>query len=126
MVISMILAVLFAFSSIGDVLVWQVDSTATVDGANIFQYVSAIPEDDNNWCAARVRVTGGSLSSPQYLSIYGEDEYGNTEIWDGEGGMSFGDNGGYWGCGVPVGNQSPLLNGVLGEYLFAVEIGRGY
>ena len=124
--ISLLLFVASASPCMGDVLLWLVDTTATVDGGSIFQYISAIPEDDYNWNAARVRVSGGSLSSPQYLPIYGEDEFGNTELLDGDMGMSFGESGGFWGCGVPVGNQSPILNGLLGEYLFAVELGRGH
>ena len=115
-----------------NVLYWMVGDNATVNGTNIrdfFDNFLASVEGAGNTFAARVRVTGGNLAEPKYLDLYipgsgiatGDGELG-VDFSDGSGGS------GYWGAGVPTGNQSPFVVDGLdvgsAEYSFAVELGN--
>ena len=94
--------------------------------------VASAEEDDNYGApansafAARVRVTGGNIQEGQdvfldlYIPGYGLDEGGGA--W----GVEFSTAGGYWGAGVPTGNQSPSGNYSAGtpEFSFIVELGN--
>ena len=116
------------------VLYWMVDSSADVTtpgvGSNpdtsqkLTAFISSKPaESDDSWYAARIRVTGGDITEPTFLTLYSSD--GVTQ--SGELGVWLGDNGsGFWGAGVPTGNQSPIGNYAAGtpEYNFCVEIGN--
>ena len=85
-----------------DVLLWQVDDTAKVDGTPIQKWLMASPyiEDDDHWVAARVKLTDANGT---VLGIYFD-----SIVEDGTWGVWIGDNGdGSWGSGVPTGNQSP-------------------
>ena len=119
-----------------DVLYWMVDDSAQVtkDGTSqsISDFFSAYMSSSDNWSAtdssfaARIRVTGGDISGDVFLGLYGRDEYNVPYIESGELGMAFDSSGtGYWGAGVPDGNQSPSGNYSAGdpEYSFIVEIG---
>ena len=113
-----------------DVLYWMVDSNAKIetwwDGGeiSITEQKDLCPQDSS--FAARIRVTGGSIQEGQdvfldlYIPGYGLDEGG------GEYGVEFGNAGGYWGAGVPTGNQSPSGDYSAGtpEYSFIVELGN--
>lgn len=78
----------------GDVLLWQVDETTTVDGGSIYTFLSPYVVDEDNWNAARVKVTGGNLSEPIYLPI----TYGPGQNEDGAWGVEICENeSGYWG-----------------------------
>ena len=112
-----------------NVLYWMVGDNATVNGTNIrdfFDNFLASVEGAGNTFAARVRVTGGNLAEPKYLDLYisGSD----VDQGNGEYGVDFSENGGYWGAGVPTGNQSPFVVDGLdvgsAEYSFAVELGN--
>ena len=76
--------------------------------------------------AARVRVTGGDIQDGQdvFLDLYipGSDVDEGGGAW----GVEFSDAGGYWGAGVPTGNQSPSGDFSAGtpEYSFIVELGN--
>ena len=120
-----------------DVLYWMVDDTAQVtkDGTSqsISDFFSDYMSSSDNWSAtdssfaARIRVTGGDISGDVFLGLYGRDEYNVPYIESGELGMAFDSSGtGYWGAGVPDGNQSPSGNYSAGdpEYSFIVEIGN--
>ncbi len=119
-----------------DVLYWMVDDTAQVTKDGTTQSIGAFFSDymssSENWSAdssfsARIRVTGGNLSGDVFLGLYGRDEHNVPYIESGELGMAFDDSGtGYWGAGVPDGNQSPSGNYSAGdpEYSFIVEIGN--
>ena len=120
-----------------DVLYWMVDDSAQVtkDGTSqsIGDFFSDYMSSSENWSAtdssfaARIRVTGGDISGDVFLGLYGRDEYNVPYIESGELGMAFDDSGtGYWGAGVPDGNQSPSGNYSAGtpEYSFIVEIGN--
>ena len=113
-----------------DVLYWMVDSSATVEKngqttsvASFFENYGAL---EGSAFAARIRVTGGSIQEGQdvfldlYIPGHGVDEGG------GYRGVEFGDAGGYWGAGVPTGNQSPSGDYSAGtpEYSFIVELGN--
>ncbi len=109
------------------VLYWMVDDTATVnDHGTITPIASFLPaETDNSYSAARIRVTGGNITGDVFLDVYDSD--GTLQVGAGALGIAFGDSGsGYWGAGVPTGNQSPL-NGYAGtnpEYSFIIELGN--
>ena len=113
-----------------DVLYWMVDNSATVEKDGVTSSISSFFESydapDGSAFAARVRVTGGDIQDGQdvfldlYIPGYGLDEGG------GEYGVEFSEVGGYWGAGVPTGNQSPSGDFSAGtpEYSFIVELGN--
>ena len=113
-----------------DVLYWMVDSSATVEKDGVTTSVSSFFENygapQDSAFAARVRVTGGNIQEGQdvfldlYIPGYGLDEGGGA--W----GVEFSTAGGYWGAGVPTGNQSPSGDFSAGtpEYSFIVELGN--
>ena len=113
-----------------DVLYWMVDTTATVeqDGetSSVTSFFDNYAAPEGSAFAARVRVTGGDIQDGQdvfldlYIPGYGLDEGGGA--W----GVEFSDVGGYWGAGVPTGNQSPAGDFSAGspEYSFTVELGN--
>ena len=119
-----------------DVLYWMVDDSAQVTKDGTSQSISDFFSDymsSENWSAtdssfaARIRVTGGNISGDVFLGLYGRDENDVPYIESGELGMAFDDSGaGYWGAGVPDGNQSPSGSYSAGtpEYSFIVEIGN--
>ena len=113
-----------------DVLYWMIDSSATVEKDGVTSSVSSFFDNygapANSAFAARVRVTGGNIQEGQYVFLdlyipgYGLDEGGGA--W----GVEFSTAGGYWGAGVPTGNQSPSGNYSAGtpEFSFIVELGN--
>ena len=113
-----------------DVLYWMIDSNATVEKDGVTSSVSSFFDNygapANSAFAARVRVTGGNIQEGQdvfldlYIPGYGLDEGGGA--W----GVEFSTVGGYWGAGVPTGNQSPSGDYSAGtpEYSFIVELGN--
>jgi len=113
-------AVVFGYDR---VLLWMVDDTAKVhcsDGS-IRQITEFVPSDEGSSLAARVRVTGGNINKDTFLSLY-VDDGGSCS---GDMGSDFGDFGsGYWGCGVPVGNQSPITDFARSEFNFIIELGH--
>ena len=112
-----------------DIMWWMVDDTATVDGEGVMSFLAQYPEDENNWCAARVKVTGSGIGT-RYLNTYWEDEYGNWQLNLGEDGVWLQDSGD--GRGISTGNwatQSPIsLDGLdvelFEEARYQVELGR--
>ena len=124
----------------GDVLYWMVNASATEQDSgqsmSISDFFDAYVASAESWSAAdssfsaRIRVTGGGISSGQdvFLSLYGLDEHGQPYFDSGEVGVAFDDGtwSGYWGAGVPDGNQSPSGDYSAGtpEYAFIVEIGH--
>ena len=104
-----------------EVLYWMVTDGATVDNQGILYFLQDYVVDEDNWNAARVRVSGGGYSSPFYLAVY----FGNGDFEDGTYGVELFDNGsGYWGAGVPTGNQSPFGRELLEECIFTMELGH--
>ena len=113
-----------------DVLYWMVDNSATVEKDGVTTSIASFFENydapSGSAFAARVRVTGGDIQDGQdvfldlYIPGYGVDT-GNGDL-----GVEFGDVGGYWGAGVPTGNQSPSGDFSAGtpEYSFIVELGN--
>ena len=113
-----------------DVLYWMIDNSATVEKDGVTTSVASFFENygapEGSAFAARVRVTGGTIQDGQdvfldlYIPGYGLDEGG------GEYGVEFSEVGGYWGAGVPTGNQSPSGDFSAGtpEYSFIVELGN--
>ena len=115
--------------SADEVLYWMVDDTAVVhydDGRDVSMPMM-VPETIDTTLAARIRVVGGGLTEDVFLNVY-DSKLG--EYWTTEWGIDFGDAGGYWGCGTPTGNQSPLTGGMAPvqvgspEYNFIIEIGN--
>lgn len=112
-----------------DVLYWMIDDSATVtktDGTEVGVSEFLSNPVEGSAFAARVRVTGGNIQEGQdvfldlYIPNYGIDT-GNGDI-----GVLFSNAGGYWGAGVPTGNQSPIGAYAAGspEYSFIVELGN--
>ena len=121
-------AVLTAFTAFaeGDVLYWMIDSSSSVqdgdESKTIREFVDAYTTADSS-VAARIRVTGVNITEDTFLSLYDSD--GTT--MSGEFGVGFDDSdSGFWGAGVPDGNQSPVGGYSSGspEYSFIVEIGN--
>ena len=113
------------------VLLWMVDDTTELDNGgsgSLYSFVvSYMADDDYNWPAVRVKFIDSS-GTVQYPDLYwGDSNPNNPGIREpGDFGVYVGDNGsGYWGCGVPVGNQS-ILDGLAGEVLFQMELGQIY
>ena len=104
------------------VLYWMVDGDATVNDQKISDFLPA--ETDDSFSAARIRVTGGDITGDVFLDVY--DSNGNLQVGSGALGIAFGESGGYWGAGVPTGNQSPLgtYASTSPEYSFIIEIGN--
>ena len=111
-----------------DVLYWMVDDVATVTSGNnpsvSIQEFFASPEFVGSSFAARIRVTGEGITEDTFLDLY-IPGYG-IDVGGGEYGVEFGTIGGYWGAGVPTGNQSPSGDYSAGtpEYSFIVELGN--
>lgn len=125
-----------------DVLYWMVDGNATVttdteSGStatigdffkNITKYspFENLNTGEGSVFAARIRVTGGGIQKGQdvFLDLYNAD--GSVDMGNGRYGVDFYDGSGYWGAGVPTGNQSPSGNYSSGtpEYSFIVELGN--
>ena len=113
-----------------DILYWMIDNSATVEKDGVTTSITSFFDNygapEGSAFAARVRVTGGDIQDGQdvfldlYIPGYGVDEGG------GEYGVEFSDVGGYWGAGVPTGNQSPSGDFSAGtpEYSFIVELGN--
>ena len=109
------------------VLYWMVDDSAKISSGggepiNLSDFL--VPAEDY---AVRIRVTGGGIAEGEdrFLDIYLP---GGGGVVPGELGVDFdsGTDSGYWGAGVPVGNQSPAGGYASGspEYYFAIEIGN--
>ncbi len=113
-----------------DVLYWMIDGTASVtpsgDGAamSVNDFFSSYELTDGSAFAARIRVTGGDITEDTFLDLY-IPGYG-VDVGGGEYGVEFSTVGGYWGAGVPTGNQSPSGDYSAGspEYSFIVELGN--
>ena len=109
-----------------DVLYWMIDDTAQVDGESIQTFFDNYEVAEGSAWAARVRVTGGDIQDGQdvFLDLY-IPGYG-IDVGGGEYGVEFSEVGGYWGAGVPTGNQSPSGDFSAGspEYSFIVELGN--
>ena len=95
----------------GDVLLWQVNDTATVDGTPIINWIASSPyvEDDDHWVAARVKISDGNgrvldIRSPEYTDP-STGEYHPAGYESGEWGMWLTDGEQGWGTGAGV--QSP-------------------
>ena len=113
-----------------DILYWMIDSNANVkkDGetSSVADFFDNYAAPEGSAFAARVRVTGGNIQEGQdvFLDLYVPGYGVNTG--NGDLGVEFGDAGGYWGAGVPTGNQSPIGAYSAGspEFSFIVELGN--
>ena len=111
-----------------DVLYWMIDSSATVEKDGVPSTVSSFFDNyeapDGSAFAARVRVTGGNVTKDTFLDLY-IPGYG-VDTGNGDLGVNFSEVGGYWGAGVPTGNQSPIGAYSAGspEFSFIVELGN--
>ena len=114
-----------------DVLYWMIDGSATVtplgggEAVSVSDFFSSHElAGEGSAFAARIRVTGGDITEDTFLDLY-LPGYG-LDVGGGEYGVEFSEVGGYWGAGVPTGNQSPSGNYSAGspEYSFIVELGN--
>ena len=112
--------------AVEEVLYWMVEDGARVhytDGTMQLMPM-LVPASTDSSLAARVRVTGGNIVEDTFLDLYYSDGE-NTYRWPGDMGLDFGDPGsGYWGCGIPTGNQSPITDFSSPEFYFMIEIGN--
>jgi hypothetical protein len=87
--------------------------------------LSPVPDDDLHNPAARVKISGGGLSSPIYLDNYSfPDEDADTmelDVGGGEFGVWVGDIGGYYGVKL---QQSHVPTELAMEVLYSIELGR--
>ena len=128
----LVAAILMAGISRADdaVLYWMVDDNATIsrwwNGTSISISDQAALCPAGSDLAARIRVTGGNIQDDEdvFLDLY-IPGYG-IDVGGGEYGVEFSEVGGYWGAGVPTGNQSPSGGYSAGspEYSFIVELGN--
>ena len=104
-----------------EVLLWQVDETPIVHSEtgdiNVYQWAGMLLNDEDNWPAARVIGQNGQYMA--ILSIY----FGEGYEEDGDWGVEFSDVGGYWGSGVPTGNQSKIPIELMEGY-FQMQLGH--
>lgn len=118
-----------ASAGAGDVLFWMVDDNAVVWHPDSPDWTTSPISDffdsyaGGSDFAARIRVTGGNITTDTFLDLY---DLSDGTTYSGEFGVDFADNGGYWGAGVPTGNQSPSGDYSAGspEYSFTVELGN--
>ena len=109
-----------------DVLYWMIDGSATVekDGetSSVADFFDNYAAPEGSAFAARVRVTGGNITEDTFLDLY-VPGYG-VDTGNGDLGVNFSEVGGYWGAGVPTGNQSPIGDYGSPEYSFMIELGN--
>ena len=107
-----------------DVLYGMVDDNATVDGDSISTFFANYEATEGSAFAARIRVTGGDITEDTFLDLYIPGD--GLDVGGGEYGVVFSSVGGYWGAGVPTGNQSPSGDYSAGtpEYSFILELGN--
>lgn len=123
------LAFLTGFCGEG-ILYWMVDDNATVEKNGVttsaYSYFECYAAQEGSAFAARVRVTGGNITDDTFLDLYWGTEFGGVDEGGGYWGVEFGEVGGYWGAGVPTGNQSPVQVYSEGspEYSFTMELGN--
>ena len=123
---ALVLACAISLFGYGDVLLWTVDGDATVDGeSSVYTFLSPVPDDELHNPAARVKISGGGLSSPIYLDNYSfPDEYADTmelDVGGGYLGVWVGDIGGYYGVDY---QQSHVPTELAMEVLYSIELGR--
>ena len=115
------------------VLYWMVNDNATVskwdDTSSDISDFFADVENSSGYgdFAARVRVIGGNIpeGTDKFLDLYIPGC--GVDVGGGQYGVNFDKVGGYWGAGVPTGNQSPAGTysaGTPEEYSFVVELGN--
>ena len=117
-----------------EILYWMVDDSASITinspgspstTTTIGDYFGSMAETSSGF-AARVRVTGGDIQDGEavFLDLYIPGQGG--DVGGGEYGVLFSEVGGYWGAGVPTGNQSPSGGYAAGtpEYSFIIELGH--
>lgn len=120
----MILVAISAIISFGDVLLWTLSEDAAVDGnSTVYVLLSPVPEDDFHNPAARVKISGGGLTSPIYLDNYWSDkDTGEWGLDGGDVGVWVGDSGsGYYGVKY---QQSYVPSEMTMEALYSIEIGK--
>ena len=122
--VAALLTVGVASAGENDVLYWMIDSSATVGTSSVADFFENYAAPEGSAFAARVRVTGGNITEDTFLDLY-IPGYG-VDTGNGDFGVEFGDAGGYWGAGVPTGNQSPIGAYSAGspEFSFIVELGN--
>ena len=68
-----LLVCIFTLASFGDVLLWTIDDSSYVDNTAMNWFISALPEDDDNWAVGRVKITNGN-GEVKYLDIYSPNQ----------------------------------------------------
>lgn len=119
----------FVFSQLNaDILLWSITDAATVDGQSVCSFISPLPDDDDNWPGARVKITGGSLTEPIILNVWGEEDGQSVEYTDGMG-VWIGGNGEFFSSEWVQSSVGPdgaheIDREMLGELMFVMELGQ--
>lgn len=91
-----LLICMFTLASLGDVLLWQVNESTTVDNGSIQQFLVPYPTDDDHFPGARVKLVSSDGTVSTILKIWGEDPDTHLPVeWDGTCGVEPGN----WGSG---------------------------
>ena len=136
MMIKKLIVILFSFLTFltgsGDILWWQVDDTATVDGQSIYSFVSSYGTEiidgyDFYNVGARVRMTnpdGSTAIIPIAYPDFPGDRFEYAEFFNGGGANGAGFGTGYWST-QSVLHEVPEYNfELLNEAQFLVELGE--
>lgn len=107
--IVILLSFLAFLTGSGDVLLWTIDESTTVDGIAIKTFLEPYTSDYDHFPAARVKMISNNGQTSTILPVIGhEDEpvYWGQEPYDS--------GSGYWGIGAPVGVQSQTGYNTIG------------
>ena len=113
---------MFSFVGMGDALYWMIDETSYVDNDPMADFISPLPDDDDNWAVGRVKITTGA-GVVKYLDLYSADGDINNvgETYPGSEGVWIGGGGEFYG--VPEYTQGILPGDVDAAASFAIELG---
>lgn len=124
-IVVMLLLIMLMSRLCGDVLLWSVNGYATVDGGqSLYAFLNPLPYDDygDNVYGARVAAYRGGITTPVYINVWFEDEYGNPVLEDGMNEVDIGHPSlGYVGAGWI---QSEVSREMLEECMFQIQLGH--
>ena len=131
----LLLAALASHFALADqMMFWEVDDAATIDGKPIRDFLDAyqatIPDwdDYNDWFAARVQVTDDSGSEPIYLENLINFDNQWQPFFANELGVPLDDTGNGWGTGH-LATQSPIYGydlAITENAVFTMQIGYAH
>lgn len=127
----MILVVIAAMTSFGDVLWWCITDTATVDGRDIYSFINdygTVEEDGYTYYNVGARVTCTFADRRKevipiaYPDFPGE-RFTSADFFDGGGKNSAGFGTGWWATQSPLHEMNGYTGELLNEAIFQAELG---